>query len=327
MTLTVSCAATTALLLLAPALSAQERPDSVLLRFGWPVGMTAIVEQEWTRVQDAGARRDSVTVRSSYRMRVLQHARGRLIVADSFRLEGMSGLPRGAASTPEADRLMSMLGNLQPSYVVSADGEFLELAEVQKMKAVVDTMLRSVMPDLSGMAPEFRQLMERATSPEILTASAAEQWNAMAGTWVGADWEVGEWYGGDVEEELPLVPGMKLPMSFELGAKERLPCTERGTKDDCVRLEFYSAPDTGALRVFMAEFMKKLAPELRDVAGVVQNMRVQNELEVVAEPGTLRPYYVSRTKRVLMHDPTLPKDKEPPAARVDVRISRFRYDL
>src|SRR5687768_7294280 len=58
--------------------------DSVSLRFAWPIGMSARVEQEWTRVQESPEKRDSTYVRSTYRLQALPHPSGRLIQVDSF---------------------------------------------------------------------------------------------------------------------------------------------------------------------------------------------------------------------------------------------------
>ena len=303
-----------------------QKPDTVSLRFNWPVGMTAIVEQEFTRVQQSPGKNDSVTVASSYRMRVLEHARGRLVVADSFRMGTISGVPTNGAGAADAQRVFSLLSNLQPSFVVSTDGEFVELSQVEKMKAVIDTMLSVVAKDMASMPPEFRSLMERATSKEALTASAAEQWNAVAGTWIGADWELGESYGASVEEPIPMFPGFNMPMDYEFSASERLPCTKGGKGATCVKLEMYSTPDTAQLRKFVAEFMAKLGPQMKDAASALQNMSVENEIVLIAEPRSLRPHSITRVKRVVVNA----TEKGKPAAvnrRVDIRTARYRYEL
>ena len=305
---------------------AAQKPDTVSLRFNWPVGMTAIVEQEFTRVQQSPEKTDSVTVTSSYRMRVLQHARGRLVVADSFRMGAIAGVPAGAAGAGDAQRIFSLFGSLQPSFIVSAEGEFLELSQVEKLKAAVDTMMSVIAKDIASMPAEFRSLMDRATSAEVLTASAAEQWNAVAGTWVGADWELGESYLASMEEPVPMLPGFNMPMDYEFSASERLPCTAGAKSAACVKLELYSAPDTANLRKFVGEFMAKLGPQGKEVASALQNMSVENEIVLVAEPRSLRPHTITRVKRVIVHA----ADKGKPVVmnrRIDIRTARYRYDL
>lgn len=316
-------------LVLALPLDAQQRPDTVSLRFNWPVGMTAIVEQEFTRVNQTSTRNDSITVTSSYRLRVLKHPRGRLVVADSFRMGTVAGVPveGAAAGNSDAQQMLSLVGNLQPSFVVSPEGEFLEVAQIDNLKSSLDSMIRMLTKDVSGGAPpELRAFLDRATSPEMLNAGAAEQWNAVAGTWVGADWELGESYVTSIEEPIPMFPGFNMPMEYEFSASERIPCTKKSGGKTCVRLEMYSAPDTAQLRKVVGEVMKQLAPELKDAASVLQNMRMLSEIELIAEPGTLRPHSITRIKRVIVN--TAEKGKAPEVnRRVDVRTARYRYDL
>jgi len=313
-------------LLLSSVLAGQESVDSVHLRFDWPVGMTAIVEQEWMRISETPVKRDSTSFGSSYRLRVRAHGRGRLVTADSFRVAAIAGIPPAALRSSEAERVLSLLGTMQPSFVVSADGEFLELAELDKMKRAMDSLVTSMMPEVGNTPPQFRQFMERLTSSEALTSQAAEQWNSIVGTWVGADWVVGEAYGASSEEELPLLPGLRVPMEFEFSAAERLPCTERGRDSACVLLRMYSAPDSVAFRAVVSELVKQMGVNAGDIAEALAGMRMESTIELLVEPGSLRPHRVTQTKFVVVPGPG-GSASAPANRRLDVRRAVYRYDL
>lgn len=313
-------------LLLPTLLAGQQAVDSVHLRFDWPIGMTAIVEQEWMRISETPAKRDSTSLGSSYRLRVREHARGRLVTADSFRVAAIAGLPPAAARSSEVERVVSLLGSMQPSFVVSSDGEFLELAELDKMKSAMDSFMTSMMPQVGDAPPEFRQFMERLTSAEVLTTQAAEQWNSVVGTWVGADWVIGEAYGTSSEQELPLLPGVRVPMEFEFSAAERRPCTAHGRDSACVLLRMYSAPDTVALRTLVGELVKQMGVNAGDLADALAGMRMESTIELLIEPESLRPHRVTQTKVVVVPGPG-GSASAPANRRLDVRRAVYRYDL
>src|SRR5688572_13363675 len=295
----------------------QAKPDTVSLRFGWPVGMMARVDQEWTRIQISPQRRDSVGVRSRYRLTVSSHPKGRLIQSDSFAVTSAppaSGRP-GAL---DAQQFLARLGSVSPSYVVSADGEFVGVEGIDKTKEAIDALFAPLMREMADAPPQFKALMQSATSVQALTAAAAQEWNVVAGAWVGAEWEVGEAYGAESEEPSPMFPGLKFPMQHEFSAAERVPCNAIETGRRCVRLEMVSAPDSAALRRAMSEFVARLAPKEATALAGLRSTSMVNELTVVVDPRDLRPYSMMLIKRIDM-DVTGPGGPGGKTTRVDIR--------
>lgn len=307
-----------------PALA--QKADSVLLRFAWPVGMTARVDQEWTRMQVGPQRNDSVTVRSRYRLTVSAHPKGRLIQSDSF---AITSIPAAASNRRAGDvdpqQLLARLGSIQPSYVVSADGEFVGIEGVERTKRVLDSLFAPMMREMADAPPQLKALMQNATSPQTLTANAAQEWNALAGTWVGAHWVVGETYEASSDEPSPMLPGLTIPMRHEFSAAERVPCAEGESARRCIRLEMVSEPDSAALRKVVTDFMAKLAPKDANVLAAFQSMRVANELTVVADPRDLRPYAMTLVKMVDVQGAGGPNEPAARTRRVDTRTARYTY--
>lgn len=313
-----------ALLALATPGSLEAQPaDSVALRFAWPVGMSARVEQEWTRIQESPAKRDSTYVRSAYRLQVLAHPSGRLIQVDSFAVLPSGG--RAAPSAPGGDELLAQLGSLIPSYVVSPEGEFVGVADIDRLKSAFDSLLAPVRKGIDTLPPQARALMENVTSREALTAAAAQEWNVVAGTWVGADWEVGSLYGYSAEEPIAYLPGQKVKMNYEFAALERVPCVEGEKEVRCVHLSMRSEPDSAAFANLLRDFFTQIAPEQRGLAEALRNMRAMNELTVIAEPSTLRPHWVELVKSVEVNVAPAPGEAGGTTTRVDRRAARYSY--
>jgi hypothetical protein len=318
-------AAFAVLALTQPALG-QTKPDSASLRFAWPVGMTAHVDQEWTRMQLGPRRNDSVTVRSRYRMTVSAHPKGRLIQSDSFAITSLPPTPTNRrAGDLDPQQFLARLGSVQPSYIVSADGEFVGIEGVERTKQVLDSLFAPMLREMADAPPQLKTLMQSVSSPQTLTAAAAQEWNALAGTWVGADWVVGETYETSSEEPSPMMPALKIPMRHEFSAAERVPCTDGESARRCVRLEMISEPDSAALRKVVTDFMATLAPKDANVAAAFQSMRVANELTVVADPRDLRPYSMSLVKTVEVDGAVGPNEQAGRTRRVDIRTARYTY--
>lgn len=301
--------------------NAQAKADSVSLRFAWPVGMTAHVDQESSRVQVSPQRRDSIGVRSRYRLTVSAHPKGRLIQSDSFVVTSASS---GRAGTVDPQQLYARLGSVQPSYVVTTDGEFVGLEGIERTKRVLDEILAPLRREMADAPPELKALMESATSPQALTATAAQDWNALAGTWVGANWEVGAAYESSTEEPSPIIPGLVIPMRQEFSAAERVPCYGDETAHRCVRLEMVSVADSAALRRIISEFITKVAPKTATALAGLQSMRSLNRLTVIVDPRDLRPYAMTLVRQVDAEvlGPGGPGGR---ATRVDTRSARYTY--
>ena len=315
-----------AIVILAQPAVAQAKPDSVALRFAWPVGMAANVEGEWTRMQSTPARNDSFTVRSRWRMMVSPHAKGRLIQYDQFTITSLPpATPNRSPAGLDPHQLLARLGSIQPSYVVSAEGEFVSVEGVEAMKRALDSLLAPIMSQIAGAPPAIKAMLENATSMQVLTAAAAQDWNAVAGTWVGADWEVGAVYETSTEEPVPMFPGLKIPMQYQFRAAERVPCTERETARRCVRLEMHSEPDSVAMRKFINDLMTKVVPNQANALAMFKSMRVANELTVIADPRDLRPYSFELVKAVEAESAGGPNEPAGRTRQIDIRTARYTY--
>jgi hypothetical protein len=318
--------ATALALAAANAAAAQSGPDSVSLRFGWPVGTTARVRQGWVRVQRSPQRNDSIGVRSTYRLTLLDHPDGRLVRIDSFAvLPDTLGAAPTAAQRTVRPQLLAQLGALQPSYIVSRDGEFRRVEDIAPLKRFVDSLFASALRELGDVPNEAKAMLRAAVSEQALTASAAQEWDAMVATWAGADWVIGKAYAAAVEEPIPAIPGLKMPMRYGFSAAERVPCTETARQQACVRLEMYSEPDSAALRKAVGDIMTRVGTAEKDILQSLENMRTEGTVTVIADPKTLLPYKVTRVKLVEVRTSDSGHEKGGVTSRVDTRTAWYSY--
>jgi hypothetical protein len=314
----IRIAAALALLLASAPLAAQDG-ETVHLRFRWQPGMRADVETEQVRVRLIDGRRDSVRIASAYRMEVEEHAEGLAVAYADVR---WTELPR---ADPALGRFYEALSRTMSAgrarRIVSEEGEFLRVdgaaAMAREVNAAVQPLLRDV--EATTLA-NVRQMISGLLSEEALTASAADEWNALVGTWVDAELEVGEPYALESSFQSPLFPGVEIPLrlEFEL-VRGAAPCDrdDRGTR--CVELRMSSVPDQEVMRGALMEFLERAGASADEVEAIFAQMNVRTHLTLITEPRTLRPHLLVSRRLV-----TTGKGDDSPS-QMETRRFVFRY--
>lgn len=304
----------------AAPLAAQEAApaDTVRLRFGWAPGMEAEVESEQVRMRSTGERRDSMRIASTHRLRVAPHPRG---LAVSYSDARWTELPQEEGIAAEFwHALAETASGGRPELVLSPEGEFVEVQGMEALAADLRAAMQPLMEEIEGAeAEQVRQMLQGILSPEALSASSAEEWNALVGTWIGADLEVGAVYEFEEASELPILPGVEIPFLVEFAAVARVPCTPGESQPRCVQLEMVSVPDEEALAEAIVELGRRFGVPAEEMREVVARMSVETSALLITEPETLRPHLMEITKLVIAGD-----DEETPA-QMEVHRTRYRY--
>jgi hypothetical protein len=296
---------------------AEPAPDVAKLTFAWPASVRARVEAERYRERQSDGKHDTTVARISYRMTAERQGEEYVMRFDDFQLPG------GPAAASEA-ALVERLGGIVPSYRVSAAGEFARLEAPEKIRAAIDSMMASVMSKDKPPPAELKHFMATMTSDDVLAAGAAQEWNALVGTWVGAELEVGQAYVTSGEEPVPIFQNANVRFDYEFAVLRRLSCDSTAAPNarDCVELQMISKPDSAAMRQLLDRFMSSIVP---DAAGVAfTNFDVENVVTLVARPETLLPVYLSVYKEVT--GAARAEGKEEKLYQVDVRTQWYRYD-
>ena len=272
--------------------------DTVHLRFAWPVGLNAAVTGQRFKARLQEGKADTTNVRLSYQMSVEPHAKGRVVRFHHFAVPGV----------PEVEELEERISALMPSLIVDTTGEFVGIVDVDAMRRELDAVL--------GPASKH-PLVERFRSTEVLTALAANEWNALVGTWIGGDLELGETYFAEFELPFPLYPGVTLPVVQEFTALDRVPCIAGETERRCIELESTVYPDEEAFAALIARMMGEVVPDSIDVS--MNDWALETTIHLIAEPGTLVPYLLEVSKRVSM------KMQGSSGRQEEIKTTRFEY--
>jgi hypothetical protein len=312
-----------AMLAVAGAATAQKKdaaatppPDTVRLRFGWPVGLTARVSAHKFRARSSDGKTDTINVQLAYRLTVLPHARGRLVRFHDFEVPGV----------PVLAEVEERVSALMPSVVVDTTGALVAIEGVEGMRRELDAFLGPVaLRKVDSLRPETRAMLERLRSPEVLTALAEYEWNALVGTWIDADFIVGLTYEAEYELPFPLFPGVMLPMVQEFSAIGRVPCHENESERRCVELESFTHPDKDAFRAILDRLLSQMTVPDTAQMPAIDDYDLETEIRLIAEPATLIPYGLAVTKRVTMWIKAGPGPAAE-ATQIETKTTRYEYD-
>jgi hypothetical protein len=310
------------LALVSVPLAAQAPGKTVPLRFGWQPGMRAEVEMRQVRIRETNGRRDSVRVASTYRMEVTEHPEGLAVTYADMRWTELPDVG------PEMERIFQRMASTgtggRGRTVITDGGDFVRLDGVEQvameMRAALAPLLAEVdSAGLSGLDETLGTMMSR----EALEEEAAGEWNALVGTWVQADLDVGASYSLDSSFESPLVPGLEIPMTLGFRVVDWTACNKAQAHSRhpvrCVELVMTSAPDARAVAEAVRGFMERAGVADDELEAVLGQLAVETQVTLITEPGTLRPH------QMRMLEVVRAGDDEDAALRIETRTYTYRY--
>jgi hypothetical protein len=296
--------------------------DTVDLHFDWPVGLTAFVQTERsTRVTGAHGP-TSTTLRMSYRLDVEEAENGRLIRYSDIRAEDpASGRSYAMGELPEP--MENQLIAQFPSFVVSDEGQLVQLEGIESLIEETRRKLESRLADLPFESAEARELVAASVTEEGLLAATREHWQQLVGGWSGASLVVGESYRREDQLAVPRAP-LRIRSTVEFGVGGRIPCGEELTAADCVEIEVRSRPLPEALAQ-LEEVMRERSRALtRESVEVLENLEIEESSYLVTEPSTLIPHYLETTTK-FQATIRRPGDAERVIADLDQSVHRYTY--
>lgn len=267
--------------------------ETILLQFDWPDGMTADVEAYRAKVKWSSQGSDSLRVDLSYRVRVEDQRSDRVIRHDSVTVPA---LEFASMSGSREAHLVEQLATLTPSYVVSSDGMFQRLEDVEALRSLVAGIVdEATGRQLDELPAGAQELIRSLTSDEMLATSAAQQWNAMVGFWVGADLEVGALYELESDEPIPLLGGFIVPTIHRFLLVGRVPCNAVAVNVECVELQMVSIPDSKSFQEILQATAGRLATD-EDAIPTFRDVRIETEVTLITEPAMLIPHRLEIVK-------------------------------
>jgi hypothetical protein len=258
----------------------------------------------------------------AYRMTTTRAGNEYIVRFDDFSFPALEApSPRGS----EMAKVLEGLAAIAPNYRVSDEGEFLRLEAPHLIRAFIDSLLSSLTKDREPLPAQSQQFLSNLTTDEVLGSLAAQEWNALVGTWIGGELEVGAAYASEGEEPLPIFGGATMKFDYEFGALRRMSCDSTTTPAtrDCVELQFISRPDSAAMREFLGRFLRELIPD--SIASVAfQELDVVTVVTLVTRPESLIPMSLVMTKEI---SGTISAEGETGEVyQLDVRSQKYTYD-
>jgi len=296
--------------------------EVVRLTFAWPPGTAAQVETSRQRTRLTGEKENTFSANARYRMHVRSHEDGLLVAYSDFETPAVAGDDADRKATIEA--ILQKVAAVAPSIVVSPEAELLRIENVKELREQMQSVFEPMLAEMRDAPPQLTAMMRNALSEQSLTASAAQDWNALVGAWAGAEFEQGATYGLTADEPLPMIPGATVPMTYEFAYVEKVPCGPSAASPACVVLEMNSAPDPQAMKNILDEFMRKATRGSAAPQGLFESLDVASTIVVVMEPATMLPHRLEIEKRV---EGTVRAPGEGPqvVTQVDEQVTTFTY--
>ncbi len=321
----VACVAVCAALLVPTAGLAQEErdtaPEVVPIRFDWPVGLRAEVVASRQRERETDDKTSGFSMVSEYRFEVSAHDAGLLVFLSDFRISDFSADP---AVADFFGNVQGQLSGIAANYIVSREGELLQLEGLDELVARSRALLGPMLDSLRNLRAEAASFLESMLSESYFMSQATEEWNAIVGLWLDADFEVGAVYVLEDEEPSPVLPDVSIPYYYEFSLIDYAPCHESAAPRSCVVLEMVSFPDANEVKSLLGDVMQQIAG--REIVGqfFFEEFDVENTVTLVTEPSTLIPHSLEMVQE-LQGTMRGPEGEGREFLQVDRRTYSYRY--
>ena len=236
------------------SLGAQET-DTFRPGFGWTPGLHIAATESRVGILREGAASDSGLVsRATYTIQVSEHDDGLLISHQDLRVERVGDFPEdlepiAKVNTVVADNLKYWMR--LPDLVVTREGEFLRVDELEAFQYRVDSSIRPVARALAGDDPEIMELLDEllavVVNEDMITSLASDRWSSLVDSWADTDWLVGTVYAADIEAPNPLVPGPPIPYTINAGVTDRRECDAPSGGAECAVFVMVTRPADSAI--------------------------------------------------------------------------------
>lgn len=306
------------LLLLSLAVSAPataQQTDTLRPAFAWEPGMRIQAAEGRVGVVHEGAVSDSGRVSTAtYTIIVSDHRDGLLITHEDIHVERTGDFPEGLPPIARVNEVVT--DNLKywmrlPNLVVTDEGEFVRVDDLQAFQFRVESSIRPVASALAGGDPEIMVLLDDmlavVVNEQVIEAVAADRWASLVDKWAATEWQLGQVYGADVENPSPLVPGPPILYSITAGVTQKLACDAPSGGQTCAVFVMVTRPAEAALgqaaqmladslgAQLLAAGGQDVAAEYRDgstPALTFEELQLETRIELMSDPTSLLPVWL-----------------------------------
>lgn len=290
------------------------------LKFDWPDGLAATIIYTKSRTRTQGDQPPQQQEASmAYRQTARRQGDGVVVSAEiTDASELLNKLPPG-----EREKMKLLLSAGMPPIRVTPAGSFEDIHDIDAFREHLRGFFSGLLSN-SAHRQKMQGALESITSREFLRAAAAQQWNAMVGTWAGVAFEPGESYPLESEADLPLVPGLKMKVAQRYRLIKEVDCTRAGQVRRCVELEATTSSVDESVRDAFNGVGKKLTGDASLFSpDAIKDFVLESRTRLVTEPDTLVPHELETEKTI-----SFVSKEGGKAVRIANRewaVSRFKY--
>jgi hypothetical protein len=303
------------MLLAAVAAPAQQVAESFKTGFGWSPGMRIQATETRIGVIREGAVSDSGRVSAAaYTIVVSEHDDGLLISHEDIRVERFGDFPDGLPAITKVNTVVA--DNLKywmrlPSLVVTREGEFVRVDDLEAFRFRVDSSIRPVAAALAGHDPEIAalldELLEVVVNEQVIEDLASDRWTSLVDLWTNTDWRVGSVSVAETEAPNPLVPGPPITYTVNAGVIGKVDCQAPLGGTTCASFVMVARPADAALGQAARMLADSLGAQLLAAAGqdasqeyeragadalTFEELNLQTRVELLAHPVSMLPVYL-----------------------------------
>ena len=288
--------------------------------FGWQPGMRIEASETRVGVLREGAVSDSGRVSSAtYAIVVSEHRDGLLISHEDIRVERVGEFPE---ELPPIARVNTVVAdNLEywmrlPNLVVTEEGEFIRVDDVEGFRFRVESSIRPVASALGGGDPEILALLDSllavVINEDVIEGLAADRWSSLVDKWAGTDWEIGQVFGAEISAPNPLVPGPAIDYTIQAGVTQKIECEAPSGGLMCAVFVMVTRPAPQAIGEAARLLADSLGVQLLAASGrevpagygeggasplTFQELILEGRVELMADPVSLLPLWLEERQK------------------------------
>ncbi|MBT8478101.1 MAG: hypothetical protein KJO06_04225 [Gemmatimonadetes bacterium] len=297
-----------------------QRGDTFKPGFGWQPGMRILANESRVGVLREGAISDSGRVSTAtYTILVSEHRDGLLISHEDIRVERNGDFPEGLPPIARVNEVVA--DNLQywmrlPNLVVSDQGEFIRVDDLEGFRFRVENSIRPIAEALASGDSEILALLDdllaSVVNDEMIEGLASDRWSSLVEKWAYTDWEIGQVFGAEIEAPNPLVPGPAIEYTIQAGVTSRIACEAPSGGVVCAVFVMVTRPAQGAIGQAAQTLADSLGAQLLAAAGrdvpaeyreggadalTFQELSIEGRVELMADPVTLLPLWLEERQK------------------------------
>lgn len=260
------------------------------LTFAWPDGLRGVVTITKEQVRDGKV---ATRMTNRYVMSGSKRPVGYRLEFGNVEIDVDRNF--GQVTDVQRAQMALLFQSALPTYLISDEGALESIDKVDEFIA----KQRALFEQLGSKGNEaeratWRRVLASVLTPQVLLASAQQEWNRQVGMWLGAPLELGHEYKLASTAELPILPGRRISIRVTFKAVSQRSCERAGLKHKCLVIEYRGEPDPAEVASALSEFVAKSGAAAPDAAkrfeAAWNALKINQWFQLVTEPETLVPH-------------------------------------